>query len=127
MNNRIRRGLIKHLSRYVTRNKIDKINEMLNYRTNHITLILEDIHKPHNASATIRTCECLGVQNIHIIENTSPFTVSKDVAQGSSKWVTLNRYNEKNKNNSEKTSSAPGFEMIYGIVGLFGASLYRRK
>jgi len=115
MNNRIRGGLIKHLSQYVTRNKIDKINEMLKYRTNYVTLILEDIYKPHNAGATIRTCECLGVQNIHIIENTSLFTVSQDVTQGSYKWVTLHRYNEKNRNNTEtciRTLKSEGYRII---------------
>jgi tRNA (guanosine-2'-O-)-methyltransferase len=115
MNNRIRGGLIKHLSQYVTRNKIDKINEMLKYRTNYVTLILEDIYKPHNAGATIRTCECLGVQNIHIIENTSLFTVSHDVTQGSYKWVTLHRYNEKNRNNTEtciRTLKSEGYRII---------------
>ena len=101
MNKTTRDGLIRHLSQYVSQNKIDKINRVLKYRTRYLTLILEDIYKPHNASAAIRTCECFGVQDIHIVENTSPFSLNEDVTQGSSKWVTLHRYNEKNKNNTQ--------------------------
>ena len=126
MNDKVRSGLINHLSQYVSQNKIDKINWMLKYRTNYLTLILEDIYKPHNASATIRTCECLGVQNIHIIEKTSPFRVNRDVTQGSCKWVTLHRYNKKNRNNAEaciKYLKSEGYRIIATTPNMDSKSL----
>jgi len=103
MDEKIPKALIEHLGRYISSERIEKIEAVLNERTHYICLVLEDINKPHNASATIRTCECLGVQNIHIIENAeneSPFYASKLVTQGASKWVDLHRYRKKNKNNT---------------------------
>jgi len=93
-------ALIELLSRYVSRNKTEKIREVLQWRTRYITLVIEDIHKPHNAGATLRTCDCLGVQDIHIIENTTPFSINDDVTQGASKWITLHRHRNKNTDNT---------------------------
>jgi len=94
MDARTRRGLTAFLSQYVSPNKLRLIAEVLEHRTRYVTLVLEDIYKEHNANATLRTCECLGVQDIHIIEKRSAFAISADVVQGSSKWVTLHRYRD---------------------------------
>jgi tRNA (guanosine-2'-O-)-methyltransferase len=101
MDARTRRGLTSFLSQYVSQNKIKLIADVLQHRTRYVTLVLEDIYKEHNASATLRTCECLGVQDIHIIEKRSPFAISPDVVQGSSKWVTLHRYRDRNADATE--------------------------
>ncbi len=105
MDQKTKKELIKHLAQYISSERKDKIDAVLKGRTNHVALVLEDINKPHNASATIRTCECLGVQNIHIIENPeneSPFFASNWVTQGASKWVGLHRYKKKTKNNTKE-------------------------
>jgi len=86
--------LLSTLSEFVSENKQSKIKSVLENRTNHITIVLEDIFQPHNASATIRTCDCLGVQNVHIIENRNEFRPSSQVMQGAGKWITLHRYND---------------------------------
>ena len=104
MDDNTKKELIKHLSQYVSSKRKDKIDKVLKERTDYVSLVLEDINKPHNASATIRTCECLGVQNIHIIENPeneSPFFASNWVTQGASKWVNLHRYKKKTQNNTK--------------------------
>ena len=105
MDSKTKKELIKHLAQYVSPERKDKIDGVLKERTDYVSLVLEDINKPHNASATIRTCECLGVQNIHIIENPeneSPFFASNWVTQGASKWVDLHRYKKKAKNNTKE-------------------------
>ncbi|MCP4717130.1 MAG: RNA methyltransferase, partial [Deltaproteobacteria bacterium] len=100
MDSIIRDRLIEHLGSFVSDNKLTKIEDVLRYRTRYVTLVLEDIFKAHNANATIRTSECMGVQDIHIIENSSPFSISDDVTQGSSKWVSLHRYRTGDQNNT---------------------------
>lgn len=95
-------SLLQYFGDLVTDNKKDKIREVLNFRTNHITIALEDIYQPHNASATLRTCDLLGVQNIHIIENWNRYSLNPEVDMGSSKWISLHRYNEKGDNNTER-------------------------
>ena len=93
--------IIELLEPYVTENKKNKISDISKNRMNYLTIVLEDIYQPHNASAVVRTCECFGVQNLHIIENRNQYRLNPDVVLGSSKWVNLNRYNESGINNSK--------------------------
>jgi len=82
---------------FISENKKNKFEEIIRNRTRHITIVLEDIFQPHNASAVLRSCDCFGIQDVHIIENKNPYEINPDVALGSSKWLTLYKYdNEKN-------------------------------
>lgn len=65
---------------------------MVSSRTRHITVVLENIFQSHNASAVLRSCECFGIQDIHIIENENSFKAHPDIALGSDKWLSLHRY-----------------------------------
>jgi tRNA (guanosine-2'-O-)-methyltransferase len=86
--------LIKHLSQFITENKRQKIEDALQNRTNYLTVVLEDIYQPHNASAVVRTCDCFGIQQIHVIENKNSYKVNPDVTLGSSKWVDIIHHNK---------------------------------
>ena len=86
------KDLIAYLQQFVTRERFHKFQETLRFRTRHITIALEDIFQSHNASAVLRTCDCFGIQNVHIIENRNKYEVNPDVALGSSKWLDLIRY-----------------------------------
>jgi len=90
-----------HLSQYITDHKKQFIEKVLSERTRHITLVLEDIYQSQNASAVVRTCECLGLQDIHIIEEDSKYAVNKRVLKGANKWIDLYRYKMKGFNNTE--------------------------
>ena len=91
--------LINYLSQFVSETRRNKFDEVLKYRTRHITIVLEDLYQPHNASAVLRSCDIFGIQDIHIIENKNAYTVNKDIAMGSPKWLNLHKY-RKNENNS---------------------------
>jgi len=95
-----KQALINYLSDFITPHKKKLIRDTLKYRTNHITICLEDIYQSQNASATIRTCDSMGVQNLHVIENRNTYLQNPDVTLGSSQWITLNRYNKKTKSNT---------------------------
>jgi len=89
------------LADYITENKRTKINEVLKKRTRYLTVVLEDIFKEHNASAVVRTCECLGIQDLHAIQNRYEFNVNPDVVRGSSNWIDIFHYREPELNNTE--------------------------
>jgi tRNA (guanosine-2'-O-)-methyltransferase len=74
------------------------MNNIIANRTKYITVVLEDIYQPHNASAVLRTCDCFGIQDVHIIENRNKYTVNPDVALGASKWLNLKKYNQDEEN-----------------------------
>jgi tRNA (guanosine-2'-O-)-methyltransferase len=84
--------LIEYMSSFVSDERKSKFESVINNRTRHITLVLEDIYQAHNASAVLRSCDCFGIQDVHIIENKNQYTVNDDVALGSSKWLDLIKY-----------------------------------
>ena len=86
--------LINYLSGFVTEERKKRFDEVIQNRTRHVSIALEDIYQPHNASAVLRSCDCFGIQDVHIIENTNKYTVNPDVALGSYKWLTLHKYNK---------------------------------
>ncbi len=90
--------LIDYLSELVTDERWQRMNEIIADRTEYLTVVLEDIYQPHNASAVLRTCDCFGIQNVHIIENQNEYTINPDVALGASKWLNLQKYNTEKNN-----------------------------
>jgi tRNA (guanosine-2'-O-)-methyltransferase len=108
------RALIEFLSAFLSRRRLAKIKRVLKQRSRHISVVLEDIFQSQNASAVLRSCECFGVQDVHIIENRYSFELNPDVVMGASKWLSLHRYNGTENNTIECLSrlKANGFQLI---------------
>lgn len=85
--------LLHYLEAYLTAKRKATFKSVLNNRTRHFTVVLEDIYQPHNASAVVRTCDIFGVQDLYTIENKYTNKVSRHVAKGSQKWLNIKRYN----------------------------------
>ena len=68
-------------------NKRALFDRLAPLRTRHISVVLEDVYQSHNAAAVLRSCDCFGVQDVHVVEANNPFNLAGDVAVGSSKWV----------------------------------------
>ena len=85
--------LIAHLSEFVTESRLELFKRTLGERTRYITVLLEDIYQAQNASAVIRTCDCLGIQDVHIVEENNEYEINPDVAVGSNLWLSLHHYN----------------------------------
>jgi tRNA (guanosine-2'-O-)-methyltransferase len=94
--------LTEHLANYITDHKKDFVNLVLNQRTRHVTIVLEEIFQSQNASAVIRTCECMGLQDIHIIENEVKYAINRRVLKGSYKWVDLIKFRTREKSGTEQ-------------------------
>jgi tRNA (guanosine-2'-O-)-methyltransferase len=92
MDTALKQELIDCLADFVSDHKKQRIEQVLAGRTRHLTIVLEDVFQPHNASAVLRSCECFGVQDVHIIEDRNAYIVNPDVVQGASKWLDLVRY-----------------------------------
>lgn len=70
-----------------SQNKRYLFDRLVLNRTRHICVVLEDIFQAHNASAVLRSCDCFGVQDIHVVENRNHYAPNSDVSMGSDKWV----------------------------------------
>jgi len=87
------------LSQFVSTHKLSLFEEIIQYRTRHLTVVLEDIFQPHNASACLRSCDCFGIQDIHVIENEHTFRVDREVTLGAAQRLTPTKHN-RSKNNT---------------------------
>lgn len=94
-----RQELLDYLLNFLSENKMSLFEKIIKDRTKHITVALEDIFQPQNASAVLRTCDVFGIQDVHIIENENQYNINPRVVHGASKWLTLRKYN-KNENNT---------------------------
>lgn len=113
-NPELRKELIDFLSGCILERRVSQIHNVLKERTRYITVVLEDIYQSQNASAVLRTCECLGIQDVHYIEGRHSFHINPQVVLGSSKWLTLRNY-KGSENNSIKAIEelrANGYRII---------------
>ena len=92
-------ALIDHFLKCITDERKALFEELIQKRTKYLTVVLENIYQPLNASAVLRSCDCFGVQDVHVIENYNEFKPDREVAMGASNWLTVNRY-DKNENNT---------------------------
>ena len=85
-------GLLTYLESFLTEARQARIQEILDMRTRWITLVLEDLIDPHNASACLRSAEACGLQDVHIIENRHAFQVKTGVSMGSAHWLSIHKH-----------------------------------
>lgn len=90
--------LLTYFEGFLTEKRKTLFKRILEERTRHFTVVLEDIYQAHNASAVVRTADIFGVQDVHAIENKYTNKVSRHVAKGSQKWLTQYNYREDGDN-----------------------------
>lgn len=100
MNEDTQQNIIDYLSGFINEERRERLRNILEQRTRHITVVLEDIYQPQNASAVVRTCECLGIQELHVIENRHEYRLNPAVVQGASKWIDLLQHNRAGQDNT---------------------------
>ncbi|MFK7755722.1 MAG: TrmH family RNA methyltransferase [Flavobacteriales bacterium] len=86
--------LVSYLKDFITEERFNLFTDVVQHRTKHISYVIEDVFQPHNASAVVRSCDCFGIQDLHIIENTNTYKTDKNIALGASKWVSIHKYND---------------------------------
>ena len=87
LNTAEKESLYERAAELFSDNKRALFDRLAPLRTRHIAVVLEDIYQSHNAAAVLRSCDCFGVQDVHVVETNNPFNPAGDVAVGSSKWV----------------------------------------
>lgn len=83
---------LEYLEGFLTDNRKSRFLDVLQNRTNHFTVAIEDVFQMHNTSAVMRSCEVFGVQELHVIEQKFGKRIDKEIAMGSQKWVDIHPY-----------------------------------
>ena len=107
-------SLLQHLKKFATEKRVETLEKVLANRTRYLTVVLEDIYQPQNASAVLRTADGLGIQDVHIIENNHDYEINPLVEKGASAWLTLHRYDEQKNNtlNAIRKLKANGYRIV---------------
>ncbi len=84
--------LLKYLEAFISQERKERFEEILQQRTNYITVAIEDVFQMHNTSAVIRSCEVFGIQDAHVIEGRFGKRLDKNIAMGAEQWVDVQRY-----------------------------------
>lgn len=78
----------------ISESKQEMYDHIASQRTDYLTVVLENIHQEHNASAVLRSCDCFGIQNLHVIEKNNRYKVQRDIALGAGRWVDVFNYDQ---------------------------------
>ncbi len=71
-----------------TARRKQRIREVLAHRQKDLTLILDNIHDPHNVSAILRSCDAFGVPLVHLYYTDEVFpALGRKSSASAIKWV----------------------------------------
>jgi tRNA (guanosine-2'-O-)-methyltransferase len=82
------------LETLLTPERIARIDQVIDARLGSVAAAVEDTYDPHNAAATLRTCEALGLQELYVIEPGARFSAAKGVTRGAHRWLDLHRFSD---------------------------------
>jgi tRNA (guanosine-2'-O-)-methyltransferase len=106
--------LLDQFYQHITDNKKERFAELIENRTRHVTVVLENLFQPHNASAVLRSCDCFGIQDTHIIENYNKYEVNREIDMGASKWLNTYKYKKAEHNTLEAINhlKSKGYKIV---------------
>lgn len=79
----------------MTLRRLNKIKACLQKRQPDLTVVTDNVHKPHNVSAIMRTCDAVGVHEFHVaMRADESFRARSGIAMGSDKWLDLHLYEQ---------------------------------
>lgn len=77
----------------LTEKRYNKLAKVISHRQDDLTVVLENIHDPHNVSAIFRSVESIGVDKVYLIYNTNKFPrIGKFSSASAKKWVRTEKY-----------------------------------
>lgn len=79
--------IIASLKEVVAEVRCRRIDQVAAGRLAGVMLVLEDLHDPHNGGAALRSCEAVGLCEVHVIQRQDRFRTSSKITQGCDKWL----------------------------------------
>jgi tRNA (guanosine-2'-O-)-methyltransferase len=85
-------NVVEALREFLSEARAARIEAVLAQRLSGLTVVIENLHDPHNGAAALRSVEGFGLCELHVVEAAEPFRFSSKVTQGCEKWVAIHRY-----------------------------------
>jgi tRNA (guanosine-2'-O-)-methyltransferase len=86
--------VLQEFYKIITPNKVNMFERIAAQRTKHIVVGVENIQQDHNASAIMRSMDCLGFQELHLIEKNNTYQFQRDIALGAARWLAVEQHQE---------------------------------
>lgn len=78
-----------------TSRRQERIESVLRRRQTTLTVVLEDVHDPHNASAVLRSCDAVGVLDVHLVyvnEEPPRKSLGRSASASAAKWIRIHSH-----------------------------------
>lgn len=85
---------IAFLEQHISVHRLQKIQNVLDQRTRHLTVVLENLYHPENGNAVMRSVECFGLQEMQVIQEKYDWKYSLKIARGAAKWTEVQTYGQ---------------------------------
>jgi tRNA (guanosine-2'-O-)-methyltransferase len=86
--------VLQEFYKIITPNKVGLFEKIAPQRSRHLLVGLENIQQDHNASAIMRTMDCLGFQELHLIEKNNNYQFQRDIALGAARWLDVMQHQQ---------------------------------
>lgn len=70
----------------------DRLSVAAYARTRWVTVAFDSLSHSHNINAVLRTCECLGIQDVHIVTGGASLKEFSGISRGALEWLTVHEY-----------------------------------
>ena len=82
----------------MTPERFEKIQRVVNNRRFDMTVVLENVHDPHNIAAVLRTCDAVGISEVYTIDSVKRLSgrLGKKSSSSASKWVKVHHFDDMN-------------------------------
>ncbi|NVK21897.1 MAG: tRNA (guanosine(18)-2'-O)-methyltransferase TrmH [Kangiellaceae bacterium] len=72
--------------------RLEKIHQLFSNRQPDLTVFMDEVHKPHNLAAIVRTADAVGIGHVHAVFPQGVKFSGHHTASGSKRWVTTHRH-----------------------------------
>ena len=111
------------MKQFRTEKRKNKIVSVIKARQNSLSVVLENIHDPHNVSAIFRTCDAVGVPKVSLVYDIDQFPkIGKKSSASALKWVEKEKY--KSINECYDSLHENGFKIYASALSENAKNLY---